>query len=249
MRRVPSSLRRMHNACRTYWVNFQRRREPLVVSFPKSGRTWLRLMLEEANIPARYDHAGSDHTKMRVKEELTIAMAPSATKRVLLVRDPRDTVVSGYYQAAKRVKVYSGSMSDFIRDARHGIEKIVYFNLMWVENLRDDPSALILSYESLMQNTELELQKVSAFFGYDLGIEFLRQVVSNNRFSAMQERERQGEFSAFGRAVTPVNPNDISTYKVRRGRVGGYVDELSSEDIAFCEDALEKASYFDIVGS
>lgn len=247
MRRVPISLRRIRGAWRAYWLEFRRRHASLVISFPKSGRTWLRLMLEEANIPVRYDHAGSDHTRKRTKDELGIAMAPGATKRLLLIRDPRDTVVSGYYQAARRVQIYSGNISDFIRDSRHGIEKIINFNLMWIEHLQDDPSAMILSYESLSENTELQLRKVSTFMGYELPIEVLRQIVANNRFSVLQERERRDEFDTYGRALTPTDPEDVATYKVRRGKIGGFVDEMSADDIAFCNRQLKEASYFRIV--
>ena len=31
----------------------------VVVSFPKSGRTWLRVMLDKLNLPMRYTHAVS----------------------------------------------------------------------------------------------------------------------------------------------------------------------------------------------
>jgi len=247
LRRVPISPKRVRNAFRTYWLNFRRRGEPVVISFPKSGRTWLRLMLEEANIPVRYDHAGSDHTSRRTKNDLDIGMAPRAKTRVLLIRDPRDTVVSGYYQAARRLHMYSGSISDFIRDPRHGIEKVINFNLMWLKQLQSDPDAMILSYEKLAGDTELGLHKVSEFLGHKLPIEMTRRIVVNNRFSAMQARERQGEFESFGQALTPGDPEDVTTYKVRRGKIGGYLDELSRDDVAYCNEQLEKASYFTVV--
>lgn len=205
-------------------------------------------MLEEASIPARYDHAGSDHTGRRPKDDLDIAMAPEATRRVLLIRDPRDTVVSGYYQAARRLQIFSGSMSDFIRDPRHGIDKIINFNLVWMQFLYNDPNAMILAYEDLVRNTEVELKRVSTFMGHDLPMEMVRRLVSNNRFSVMQERERRGDFEAFGQSLTPKDPEDVTTYKVRRGKVGGYMDELSSDDITYCNEQLEKTSYFTVVG-
>ena len=51
----------------------------LMVSFPKSGRTWVRVMLDSVNCKLRYTHDGSD------------------LPLLFLHRDPRDTAVSGFF--------------------------------------------------------------------------------------------------------------------------------------------------------
>ena len=36
--------------------------EGTVISFPKSGRTWLRVMLDRLGVSMHYTHAGSQHS-------------------------------------------------------------------------------------------------------------------------------------------------------------------------------------------
>ena len=75
-----------------------------VVSFPKSGRTWLRVMLDDIALKARFSHDGSDHVFRRSFSELDADKSRYAQDSVLLlVRDPRDTVVSGYFQVTVQV--------------------------------------------------------------------------------------------------------------------------------------------------
>jgi hypothetical protein len=49
-----------------------------------------------------------------------------------LIRDPQDTVVSFYFQATRRSRVYSGAFRNFLQDPRFGIERIIRFNLLWL---------------------------------------------------------------------------------------------------------------------
>src|SRR3954468_24189642 len=69
-----------------------------VVSFPNSGRTWLRVMLDQLWIASEFKHNGSGHSRRLAFDALSPA-GPRFTKRrvILLLRDPRDTVVSGYF--------------------------------------------------------------------------------------------------------------------------------------------------------
>ena len=44
--------------------------------------------------------------------------------------------------------------------------------------------------------------------------------------------------------LTPRDKGDPETYKVRRGKIGGYVDYLSPDDVAFCHAMLERYGYW-----
>jgi len=60
-----------------------------VISFPKSGRTWLGVMLDDLRIRARYSHDSSDHRLRLPLSELRADKAQYAGATVLLmVRDP-----------------------------------------------------------------------------------------------------------------------------------------------------------------
>jgi hypothetical protein len=101
-----------------------------VISFPKSGRTWLGVMLDDLEVRARYSHDGSDHRLRLPLSELRADKAQYAGATVLLmVRDPRDTVVSGYFQVTRRLGIPVPSMSDLIQSDCYGIRKICHFRL------------------------------------------------------------------------------------------------------------------------
>ena len=113
--------------------------EAIVVSFPKSGRTWLRVMLDALGIACEYTHDTSSYEDALIFEEMRCCEPHYQNRVVIFIhRDPRDTVVSGFFQLTKRLarrRTYVGDLSDFVRDPRHGIEKIVRFNLAWLARL------------------------------------------------------------------------------------------------------------------
>jgi hypothetical protein len=65
----------------------------------------------------------------------------------------------------------------------------------------------------------------------------------------MREQEEKGEFSKmynkkiFGAAVA----DNSDSYKVRRGKVGGYTDYFSEKDLAYCDELLARYDYFNRV--
>src|SRR5262249_15835373 len=103
-----------------------------IVSFPKSGRTWLRVMLDDVGAKAAFTPDGSDHP---LRQPWAALQADKSRYKggsiLLLVRDPRDTAVSGYFQVTRRLKLSNASISEVLRDERHGIKKICHFNLQW----------------------------------------------------------------------------------------------------------------------
>ena len=130
---APPWLRRLRNLKR--WVT-NAAPPGVIVSYPKSGRTWLRVILQDLDVPLAFTHDGSSGSKARKFEELKPIRKELYTEMpvVFLFRDPRDTVVSAYFWETHRlVDGYAGSMAEFIRDPSHGVEKIVRFNLAWLE--------------------------------------------------------------------------------------------------------------------
>jgi hypothetical protein len=216
-----------------------------VVSFPKSGRTWLRVMLDDLKLPANYTHDGSGHSIVGHVEELQPASEAFAGRTVVfLYRDPRDTVVSGYFQASKRVNTYAGSISDFVRDPRHGIEKIVRFNMEWLERGPTLCKFLPVTYEELRADTTAVLARIVAFVGADRDEATLRAAIEDATFEKMREKEASGELGErYGKALLPADKDDPASFKVRAGIVGGFRNHLSEEDVAACDAILQRLGY------
>jgi len=214
-----------------------------LVSFPKSGRTWLRRLLDGLEIEMDRSHAGSSHTEALLFEELGTQVVDEYDQILLLIRDPRDTAVSGYHWARTDVEPrYTGSLGDFIRDPRHGVEKIARFNLMW-SNL-DCRNLGLMTYEDLRTDTLGCLKQVVEFLGASASEKSLRKTIDFNSFSAMQQREAE---KATKRAVKSGNAPtlDQNSFKTRRGVVGGYKSEATPEDIAYCDGILNKLGYLE----
>jgi hypothetical protein len=228
-----------------------------IVSYPKSGRTWLRMLigralcarygLPEAQVletfaltraaglpPTVFSHDGTSNTEGRPLSRLDRAKAAYRGKRVLLLcRDPRDTVISCYFEATKRKRVYAGTLSEFLRDPRYGIEKIVAFYDSWA-GARSVPAALlVVSYEELHAAPAKVLRETLAFLGADDVPEaILSEAVDYGRFDNMRRMEQAGGLGE-GSRLRPGDAADASSYKTRQGKVGGFAGTLSPEDLAF----------------
>ena len=229
-----------------------------IIEYPKCGRTWLRLMLGRAialrfglgdevnlleveemarkDIPRiRITHDGNPHFKK--PSELKIDEKYYKNKKVVfLVRDPRDVMVSQYFQMTKREYQYGwqyhSDISSFIRDERYGVDTLLHFMHIWYENKSVLSDFLLVRYEDMKTDACKELERVIEFIGIEgIGKEIICDAVNFADFDNMKRMEREDSFNS-GR-LRPVDINDAESYKVRKGKVGGYVDYLSDEDIGY----------------
>ncbi len=243
--------------------------ERFVVSFPKSGRTWLRVMMAVAEAGARGEapeHVvpewlGSEAPRLNGAPVLFThglsvpADEPAAAmslflayigdrRRIFLVRDPRDTVVSYYFQETarrrRRVLPESTSLDSFVRDADYGIERILLFNQACSASLRDDSGpAMLLAYEDLHRDAMGSLRSALDFLeAAPVGDDVLRSAVEYGRFENMQRLEREAAFDESNRRLVARHPDDPDSYKTRKGAVGGYRDYLAAEEIAYLEERI-----------
>ncbi|QPC41857.1 sulfotransferase domain-containing protein [Kaustia mangrovi] len=233
------------------WLQVEQRlflRDNLVLSFPKSGRTWLRVMLDELDIPARYFHANYKQPTVLTERDRRV---PRRYRHVLvLVRDPRDVVVSAYHSHLKREGRQLDSLGDLVRDPAMGIETIIRYNLFWAQQARAEPFMGIATYEHLRADTEDALAGIAAFFGAQRSSAAVGKAVEECRLERMREREARGEYSErYGDILTPGDPKDPNSFKVRQGKAGGYRTEMSAEDIAFCDGLMERLDYFETLNA
>jgi hypothetical protein len=220
----------------------------VVISYPKSGRTQLRVMLHAAGEDAPFSHAGSSEEQGRTVEGLGEGLRYWRRSRVLLmVRDPRDTLVSAWYQARHRSKVYEGGLSDFMRDARHGIAKIAAFNLMWLEARTRFPAFALVEYEEVQRDPAGAFRRVHLFLtGREASDQAIAAAVEAGRFDRMRAMEESGEGAAlFGARLRPGEAGSPESFKTRRGIVGGWRDELAAEDAAFADELLAQCRYWE----
>ncbi len=233
-----------------------------VVSFPKSGRTWLRSMIGKYLV-AHYQIQGVDFSEIkklsskayeipkvvfthdqnphkRAPDELVSTFGKYRKgKIILLIRDPRDVIVSLYHHRSSRTKGFAGSIGEFIRMKSGGIDSLIRFYNIWGADLEGTHNKLILRYEDLRTDPEAGLSKVLAFIGVtDISPKLVSEVVAELSFAKMQKMEINQEVDAMWLRTADVgNPN---ARKVREGKVGGYVKHLGPDDIRYIEERMKR---------
>ncbi len=240
--------------------------EIYVISYPKSGRSWLRFMLNKycsyvynyefdlnkdisdisyktSNIPSiAFVHDGSSYVQKRnfTAEELPENKHQfyKGKKVILLVRDLRDVMVSYYMHCTKRNDIYNGSISDFIKDEYFGIKKAVYFLNIWYAQRHIPKEFLMVHYEDITRNPVNEFLKIIKFMNITVNLEFAKGAVDFASFENMKNLERSGKLELNGRFGSQ-KKDEEDAYKIRKGIAGGFVDYLDINDIQYINNYIK----------
>ena len=213
----------------------------VVLSWPKSGRTWLRYMLDRLGHHLEYTH----------QRECDPLPAAWQSKRIIFLhRDPRDATLSHWFAAVRRGGNYRGSLSDFLRDPEQGLGRAMRFNLFWAERLGGTDGVLFVTYEGLHADTPAELGRAVAFLkGRTVSEQALGDAVIAGRFENMRAIEASGRGAAlYGDVLAPGDPADPASFKTREGRIGGWRDHFSAADKAFADALLARCDYWRRMG-
>lgn len=220
----------------------------VIVSHPKSGRTWLRAMFAEAGVGrVCFSHAGSSEQASLTISSLRQIVSLWRHKRILLlIRDPRDTVVSFFFQATRRSRVFSGSFAEFVRDPTFGIERIIEFNLLWLSEPTRFADFRLLTYEQLHRDTPTRFSEAAQFLtGRPLNEFNLKRAVNRSSFEALHAMELSGEGrKRWGVRLSPGDRLDPESFKTRRGIIGGWRDYFSAGDEEHAAGLLKAHDYF-----
>lgn len=236
----------------------------LVLSIGKSGRTWLRVLINKylslqycipfglgdlskhnTNIPSIvYSHEIWLHLTdaswiQRIFGEYVIPDNILFNKKIILLsRDPRDIVVSLYYQKTRRSnKKIACEISEFIKHKQYGIHNIVNVLNIWHQRLQKHPKCLLIRYEDMRQDILVELIKVLDFIGIEnIDIDVIKEAIAFADFDNMKKLEGKGEFKSS--ILMPTNPSDPNSFKVREGKVGGYIRHFSESDLQYLNNAM-----------
>lgn len=216
----------------------------VLIAYPNSGKHWVRAVLGELKIPHKSSQQGNAHGPEinfpieHIEKHLrTYPNKFDGWQVVVLHRDPKDTAVSSYWHLYARSHVkYDESISEFLRDPMHGIEKTVRFNLL-MKSFKHNANFLYITYEQLHTEALTTMRNVIWHFNETRSDDEIKLALEHNSFNNMRQAESLN--------IKHTHPE---AYKTRRGVVGGYKDYLSAEDIAYCDAILTKYDYYKVMG-
>jgi hypothetical protein len=127
-----------------------------------------------------------------------------------------------------------------------GVEKIIRFNLAWLDKGPDMRGFLPLTYEHLRADTAGVLKRIADFAGVAIPEGEIAKAAAENAFEEMQRKERSGYYAVRYRGkFVSGNNSDANSYRVRKGKVSGYMDHFSENNAQYCNELLEHYRYFE----
>jgi hypothetical protein len=232
-----------------------------VVSYPKSGNTWMRFLLAnlgdeevgfgdiEQAIPDIYQNTASQLARSPSPRILKSHeyFDPRYGTTAFIVRDPRDVVVSYYHYHQKVINRNSGlSLSAFVKAFLEGrLDKFGSWSQnvgSWLGARRGDETFRLLRYEDLKTDPAAELAAVARLFGLPADDAAVAESIRRCGFARMQEMEQK-----HGTAWKPLAGTRSDLLFVRKGEVGSWKDVLDSADVAriraSCGSLMEQLGY------
>ena len=208
----------------------------LLISYPKAGRTWVRMMLVH--------YAGEEvvQTAHWLPKEAAKKMDLKEAEIIYLMRDPRDMVVSLYFEWTRRKQKYRGALTDFIREEKVGIVAAITHYNKWHAYRKSVKSFHEIWYEGIAYRPEASLAQMLQWLDKPVDVILVRYVVAACKFNEMKKMEKEGggklaEFKGhFGKHWKEEDPE---SFRVRKGKIGGYRDYMLPEDIRYCNKKMD----------
>ena len=228
--------------------------EAVVVSFPKSGRTFVRAMLARIyqrrfgiderkllEFPALrhappdaprvfFTHAGD---AMRRPQDIRLDPSDYAGKKVaLLARHPADIAVSRYHHLKHRSRdkarkrLAEQPLETFVWADEGGIPSIVTF----LNQFAALPGATIIRYEDFIADPAKSLTSLCEAIGVSADTKDIADAVKFGSLANLKSLETDGYFTSS--RLQRARKGDAQSGKVRSGKSGGYRGELDAHAVA-----------------
>jgi hypothetical protein len=216
-----------------------------IVTYPKSGTTWLQMIVYQLTTDGAMEFAHIDHVSPHLEETLMLRGRKisdlSGTPRVVKshhaygdimkgpgryiygVRNGLDVAVSYYHHARKYLPGWNGRpLDEFFDQFIKG--QVPYGSWLehvtgWLRN-EDRLNVLIVSYEELSADLETGVRRIADFCGIAIDPADMPRILERCSFAFMREHEHK--FDIMRRAPQ----RDADMPFIRQGKVGGWQQEL-----------------------
>jgi hypothetical protein len=240
--------------------------DAVVISYPKSGRTFVRAMLariykrqfgidERALLefpslrrapagapPVLFSHGGD---AMRRPDQIHVNPADYLHKKVVLIaRHPGDIAVSRYHHLkhrsrdVARQRLAEQPLENFVWTEQGGIPSIVTF----LNQFAALHGVTILRYEEFLSDPGATLRKLAEAVGLKVSSEDIADAVEFGSLPNLKKLEHEGYFTSS--RLRRARKGDEASGKVRKGTSGGYREQLGEEEAsridAYLKDHLDR---------
>lgn len=241
-----------------------RRADAFLVSYPKSGRTWLRFLLScylaelgklgftpdlttTFRVLPNFDRdpvrgVGAFAAQGTGMPLIPVSHLPYRPRLfldrpvVFLVRDPRDVMVSAYFHATRHKQTFSGTIATFLDDHEYGTPALIRFLNGWADGLANGRH-LIVSYERMLAESEFVVSAILSFLDVEIRHDILGRAIAAAQFDQMRDLEREQGIP--GHAYDRADPQSL---RMRSGKSKAFAEWLSDEQargvLDRCRDEL-----------
>jgi hypothetical protein len=223
--------------------------DAFIISYPKSGRTWLNLIVnsmmeldKQFSFICFTHDIFNDHVQDAIRyyqvseyfwrKEITIQRNKEYGQSpiFLLTRDPRDALVSYYHQ--KKYREPSLARKGIIKKCVEidiSIDDFVCSEIWGIRTMINfynewaKTGIETIAYEDMVKNTYRAVKKLLKQAAIKFNKSTLKKVVDLTRFDRLKEIEIK--------RVGKENKVDLAALKMRRGIIGSHKDELKRETV------------------
>ncbi|KAM6956251.1 sulfotransferase 6B1-like [Aplochiton taeniatus] len=231
-----------------------REEDVMLVAYPKCGFNWMVGVLQkilaaatgvqvQSKMPPLLEFYGPEMLKV-VNEApsprfLGTHMHPNnipssffdkKTKMLVILRNPKDTMVSFYHFSNNNPVIPSAQSWDsfFSKFMSGEVAWGSYFDhvLAWEERL-DDPNVMIVTYEQLKQDLSDGIRKMAEFFSFSLSKEQVQTISEHSTFKAMKDNSKDSH-------------GGLGSVIFRKGEVGDWRNHFSPEQSQEMDSAFHR---------
>jgi hypothetical protein len=217
-------------------------RDVLLISYPRSGNTWVRFLLANILKPREIEidfhnvhlfipelNRNNDIIEVLVPPRIIkthVLFKPEFPRVIYLVRDGRDVYVSYYHYRLKQLEDGT-TFGDFLRRKDHFPSRWKDHVESWLNAGLPEKDFLVVRYENLLEDPLSEMVRMVNFVGLDASDDAIIEAIENSRFEKMKEIDQTK-----GRKYNLTGTKDF----VRKGQAGSWRDEFSKEEIRYFKD-------------
>lgn len=213
-----------------------------LVSYPKSGNTWVRFLIanyltndEVIDFKNLSDfcpeYETEDFVKIRNKNEPMIFKSHSAfnskfKKVIYIVRDGRDVAVSYYFYYLKFIyKNKKTSFGEFFKKFNNGNVDYGLWSSHINEWISNKPSQfLLIKYEDIFAKPEREIIKILNFINIKINKEKVASAINASKFEEMARIEKKQIDQ-----ISKLADSDTGISFMRKGKIGDYINYFDHE--------------------